>query len=209
MLQQNSFFAIADSGTTRNFFTTDAPTINVQQAKNPITIRIPDGRQLNATHCCELNLPQLPPEARTGHIVPGMKGHSLVSLVQLARAGCSISINNDNMNITNQGQQVMSAIKCPKSGLWLLPLTNTHENNKTKKAHEEIAGNVYQTSTQAEWIQYLHQACFSPVKTTWIRAIKKGHFLSWPGLTVEAVNKHLTPSTATTKGHIHRNIKNV
>jgi hypothetical protein len=59
-------------------------------------------------------------------------------------------------------------------------------------------------SNQKDLINYLHAACFSPVKSTWITAIKNGHFASWPGLTEHAVEKHLSKSTSTTKGHLNQ-----
>jgi hypothetical protein len=45
------------------------------------------------------------------------------------------------------------------------------------------------------------------VKSTWITVIKNGSFLSWPGLTEHAVEKHLSKSTATTKGHFNQQRK--
>jgi hypothetical protein len=57
-------------------------------------------------------------------------------------------------------------------------------------------------------INYLHAACFSPVKSTWIMAIKNGNFSSWPGLTEHAVEKHFSKSTSTTKGHLNQQRQN-
>jgi hypothetical protein len=61
---------------------------------------------------------------------------------------------------------------------------------------------------QKDLINYLHAACFSPVKSIWITAIKKGNFTSWPGLTEQAVEKHLSKSTSTTKGHLNQQRQN-
>jgi hypothetical protein len=47
-------------------------------------------------------------------------------------------------------------------------------------------------------------ACFSPVKSTWIKAIKDGNFSSWPGLHEHTVEKHLSKSTSTAKGHLNQ-----
>jgi hypothetical protein len=63
-------------------------------------------------------------------------------------------------------------------------------------------------NNQKDLINYLHAACFSPVKSTWITAIKNGNFSSWPGLTEHAVEKHLSKSTSTTKGHLNQQRKN-
>lgn len=88
--------AILDSGATSNFFTTDAPVKNIQLDKQPILVKIPNGKQLQSTHTCNLNIPGLPPQATKGHLIPGMKGHSLVSLVQLCNAGCVTYMDERN-----------------------------------------------------------------------------------------------------------------
>jgi hypothetical protein len=63
-------------------------------------------------------------------------------------------------------------------------------------------------NNQKDLINYLHAACFSPVKSTWITAIKNGNFSSWPGLTEHAVEKHLSKSTSTTKVHLNQRRQN-
>merc|ERR1712177_173248 len=73
------------------------------------------------------------------------------------------------------------------------------------QAQDEQANNVFHTATKAELIKYLHQAAFSPVKVTWKKAIENRHVTTWPGLTVEAVEKYLPRhSPATDKGHMSR-----
>jgi hypothetical protein len=49
---------------------------------------------------------------------------------------------------------------------------------------------AHDNNNQKDLINYLHAACFSPVKSTWITAIKNGFFSSWPGLTGHAVENH-------------------
>jgi hypothetical protein len=67
---------------------------------------------------------------------------------------------------------------------------------------------THDNSNQKHLTNYLHAACFSPVKSTWITAIKNGHFTSWPGLTEHAVEKHLSKSTSTTKGYLNQQRQN-
>ena len=75
---------------------------------------------------------------------------------------------------------------------------------------KEQANNAHATTTKADLIQYLHQAAFSPVKKTWIKAINNGQFATWPGLTKEAVQQYLPESSpATDKGHTKRQRKNI
>jgi hypothetical protein len=64
------------------------------------------------------------------------------------------------------------------------------------------------TVLKKNFINYLHAACFSPVKSTWITAIKNGNFTSWPGLTEHTVENHSSKSTSTTKGHLNQQGKN-
>ena len=52
-----------------------------------------------------------------------------------------------------------------------------------------------------------HAACFSPTKHTFVDAIKRNAFASWPGLTVELVNKYLPRTEANIKGHIRQQYK--
>ena len=118
-----SQFAIMDSGATSNFFTTDAAVVNIKTTHEPLHVRIPNGTCLHSSHTCELDIPQLPKEARKGHIIPGMQGHSLVSLVQLCKAGCQVQIDSNGLYIWYRGFVILEGQKCPRTGLWLIPLT--------------------------------------------------------------------------------------
>ena len=82
------------------------------------------------------------------------------------------------------------------------------QNAKKKLNHDELReiekSNVIiqRNKKPAELVEFLHGCCGSPVKSTFLKAIKKGYFNSWPGLTTKLVNDHLLPSPATAKGHI-------
>jgi hypothetical protein len=58
-------------------------------------------------------------------------------------------------------------------------------------------------------IKNLHAAAFSPVKSTWLAAIVKGYYTSWPGLTPSAVQKYYPQTTATAKGHLDQTRQNI
>ena len=60
-------------------------------------------------------------------------------------------------------------------------------------------------TSKASLVQYLHQAAFSPPKATLLKAVHNNQFVTWPGLTVKAVQKYLPDSSpATDKGHMKR-----
>jgi hypothetical protein len=90
----------------------------------------------------------------------------------------------------------------PKSRLWRV--------NLKQKIEPEIVqcNHAHDNNNQKGLINYLHAACFSPVKSTWIKAIKNGNFSSWPGLNEHTVEKHLSKYTSTTKGHLNQQRQN-
>jgi hypothetical protein len=96
----------------------------------------------------------------------------------------------------------MHGSRDPKSRSWRVDLKQKFEK------HEVQCNHAYDNNNQKDLMKYLHAACFSPVKSTWITAIKNGNFLSWPGFTEDAVEKHLSKSTATTKGHLNQQRQN-
>jgi hypothetical protein len=50
---------------------------------------------------------------------------------------------------------------------------------------------------------------FSCTKPALIHAVKKGHLATWPGLTEEAINKHLKVTPATAMGHMNQKRQNI
>jgi hypothetical protein len=104
--------------------------------------------------------------------------------------------------ISKNGKFVMYGSRDPKSRLWRVNLKQKFETRHVQCKH------AHDNNNQKDLINYLHAACFSPVKSTSITAIKNGNFSSWPGLTEHAVEKHLSKSTSTTKGHLNQQRQN-
>jgi hypothetical protein len=144
----------------------------------------------------------LPSHARQAHILPGLVHNSLISVGQLCDNGCIVTFTHDQVTVTKNKKSVMHGSRDPKSRLWRVNLTQKSE------IHETQCNHTHGNNNQKDLINYLHAACFSPVKSIWITAIKNGNFLSWPGLTEHAVEKHLSKSTATTKGHLNQQRQN-
>ena len=207
---QNENYGMLDSGTTDNFFAITAKVTNVRPTQNPINVVIPDGNKITSTHKCDINWPNMPKNAISGHIVPKLAQQSLLSVVKLCNAGCSVIFEHDCCIVMYNGKIVLYGTKCPKTGLWLVPLRMKEKcEGPTCTITTQQINNIHHTSNQSELIQYIHQCFFSPTKSTLIKAIKNDQLLGVPGLTVDAVNKHLPTSTATIKGHMHRERKNL
>jgi hypothetical protein len=71
--------AIADTGATSIFIMDGVDVDNKRVATNPITINLPDGRQVKSSHVCDFIIPGLPSRL-VGHVVPGLAVASLVGI---------------------------------------------------------------------------------------------------------------------------------
>jgi hypothetical protein len=186
----------------QQFLSAAAPCSNKQAVHVPLNVNMPNGRTIHLSHTCSLLLTDLLPQARQAHILPGLVHNSLISVGQLCDNGCSVTFTQDQVTVSKNGKSVMNGSRDPKSRLWRVDLKKICETNQVQCNH------AHDNSNQKDLIIYLHAACFSPVKSTWITAIKNGNFSSWPGLTEHAVEKHLSKSTSTTKGHLNQQRQN-
>ena len=66
----------------------------------------------------------------------------------------------------------------------------------------ETINNVYEIPSIEPAIRYLHGAAGFPTKATWLKAIRKGSYLSWPLVNVKNVSKYFPDSEETQKGHM-------
>jgi hypothetical protein len=186
----------------QQFLSAAAPCSDKQAAHITLNVNIPNGTTIQSSHTCNLLLTDLPNQARQAHILPGLVHNSLISVGQLCDNGCSVTFAQDQVTVSKNEKCVMYGSRDPKSRLWLVDLKQRFETKHVQCNH------AHDSNNQKDLINYLHAACFSPVKSTWITAIKNGNFSSWPGLTEHAVEKHLSKSTSTTKGHLNQQRQN-
>jgi hypothetical protein len=90
----------------------------------------------------------------------------------------------------------------PKSRLWRVDLKHKMKPKISQCNH------AHDNNNQKDLSNYLHAACLSPVKSTWIKAIKNGNFSSLPRLNEQNVEKYLSKSTSTAKGHLNQQGQN-
>jgi hypothetical protein len=139
-----------------------------------------------------------PPQAGKAHILTGLVHNSVISVRQFSDTRCNITFKKEAVSVMNNGKCVMLGSRDPNWGIWRADLKHK------KPAIQSARNHAHATSNQKELINYLHAACPSPVKSTWIEAITNGNFTSWPGLTELAVDKYLSKSSATVKGHLNQ-----
>ena len=209
--QNKKSWAILDSGASSTFLLSAAPVQDKEIATKPMRITLANGVTVESSHTANIALPQLPKMARIAVIVPGSASHSLVSVVKLCNAGCQVKIDDISCEVHYRGKCVVKCSKCIMTGLWMMPLAVEAENDAgtPQEPQEDVtqqANHAHRTSTKPEAAQFYHQSLFSPPAVTLLNAVKNHQLDSFPGL-IPALLKHLPPSTATAKGHMHKNRK--
>ena len=197
-----------DSGTTGHFFLCSGPLKEVRLATNPITCSLPIGSTMTSTLEGQLDLGDcdLPPEALAAHVFPDLK-LSLLSIGLFCDHGCEAYLDAMDAYITKNGKVILHG-KRHDNGLWIFDLATVHQLPSPPTAFTHISAMTMESTTMADHIQFLHAAAFSPVLSTFLQAIRNGHYATWPGLTVENVRRYLPKSTATVKGHLDQTRKN-
>jgi len=71
-----------------------------------------------------------------------------------------------------------------------------------KNHHQEYLHNVYELPSVEPTIRYLHGVVSFPTKTSWLNAIRKRNYLSWPLINVKNVAKYFPESEETQRGHM-------
>lgn len=131
----------------------------------------------------------------------------LLSIGQFCDSGFTATFTATHLTIYRDNTIFLQGQRNTSTGMWYIDLENQQKlarpaasPSKTIPAPE--ANNVYEINNKRDIITYLHKACFSPVPSTWIKAIDAGFFATWPGLTSQLVRHHLQKSEATIKGHL-------
>jgi hypothetical protein len=197
--------AIVDSGCTGQFLLVNAPCLNKVKSRTPLTVRLPNGATMESSHTSELDIPQLNAAASKAHVFPGMANHSLLSVGQLCDEGYIVTFKQALVTICDsEKSQILSGPRDLNTGLWRINLKKTNNH-----IPEPIANNVYELSNTGALVHYFHKALFIPTKSAMLQAVKYGHLITWPGLTEDAINKHLKLTPATAMGHMNQRRQNI
>jgi hypothetical protein len=154
------------SGCTSNFLSAAAPCSDKQAVHIPLNVNMPNGTTIQSPHTSNLLLTDLPHQAQQAHIFPGLVRNSLISVGQLCDNECSVTFTQDHVTVASNRKNVMYRSRDPKSRLWRVDLKQKMTTKISQCNHAHDKNNL------KDLISYLHATCFSPVKSTWIKAIK-------------------------------------
>jgi hypothetical protein len=160
--------AILDSGVTGSFLAFDAPCIHKEKALYPVSVTLPDGTIIKSIHTVILALPGLPAAANQAHLFPNHFKHSLISVGHLCDHGCEVILSAPSVTVSKEGLSLFVKWSDYYTGLWRVDLSSRTIGTPSS---QNAANNVYEQRSIGDTIAYLHAACFSPVKDTWLSAI--------------------------------------
>jgi hypothetical protein len=155
-------WAILDSGATSHFLMTNAPATNILPTAVPIVARVPNGNLVHSMHVSMLIIPSLPPNAHAAHIILGLTSQSLLSIMTMCNAGCTVILTKIGCTIVYCGQTIVCSHKCIRTVLWIIPLTPWSPSAPAALSAANLpsiamATNVDATSSSTEYACYVHQ----------------------------------------------------
>ena len=197
------FFKI-DSGATGSYVREqDKQVLNTLHCHNGPNVMLPDMSSIHSSERGYLPLPGLSKASRTADVFPDLKSASLLSVGKLCDDNCVVQFKKHNMTVFKNQHKILEGVRNPSDGLWDVEMPQPITTPSTSKLNVILKKDI----KTRELIQYYQACCFNPRKTTFIKAIKNGNFLKWPGLTVAAVEKYFVPTMASAKGHLNQERK--
>jgi hypothetical protein len=183
----------------------NAPCQHKVKSQNPLRVHLPNGDTMDSTHTASLDIPELRESASIAHVFPVMVNHSLLSVGKLCNEGYYVTFRIDAVTIYSAaGKSILKGSRDFNTKLLCINLR--HE----KPQHTiYVANNVHELRNTGALVNYLNKSMCSPTKSALLRAVKNGHLIIWPGLTEQAINKHLKMTPATAMGHMNQRRQNI
>ena len=166
---------------------------------------------MKATATDSLTLSQLPTKARTCHKFDEIH-LPLVSVPKLCANGCTVHFGDTTVNVTKDGQVILTGTKDPTRNLYMVPLRDGIGPPTPRfplTGPSTTATNAYTIPSTVQQLAFLHACAGYPTRTTFLRAIRRNYLLGWPQLTLQKATRLLLKSVHTTNGHLHMLRKNV
>ena len=221
--------AKADSGASNHYWRPQdiSALKNIRTTDTGPKVRLPNNEVIKANKAGIVKFPtnKLSTKGTTAHVLPNLQNASLISLGQFADDNCITVLEEDEINIykksdlskgeTNYSKhlqpnnKILTGPRNSTDGLWDLHIPATNCAASTPGTNHQANAIIRKDKTKTELAQYLHAAAGYPVISTFSQAIKKGNFLSWPGIESLSFQKHLPKSMATAKGHLDQERKNL
>ena len=196
-----------DSGASDNYAGKQTYIKNRKKVKNGVRVGVANGESMEQVEAGTLPF-DVPAAASNVHVFENMP-RPLIGCGKLVKAGCKIVLDAPEAQVIDKATNkvIMTGRFDPWSSTWDVYPNGQPTGTTTPIAADMVymsfAGNAYRLETKKEIVSFYHAAAGFPVKKTWLAAIKRGAYASWPGLTEELVRKHYEKSEPTVMGHMH------
>ena len=135
---------------------------------------------MTSTHTRTLNIPTLPPEAYTQHLLPEMTTNGIFSISQLWDYGCTVTLSRHRIVIHNKsGAIIIVGYRKGPNSIWVVQLDNNKPQTSLLPTCNTI---VLSETTKHNLAQFHHVSLGSPVLFTLLDSIDAGFLSSFPGL---------------------------
>ncbi len=154
---------------------------------------------------------ELSSTAQEDHIFDDLKSGSLISIGQLCDDDCVALFTKHNVNILKDGKAIIVGNRNAADGLWNMPLAPKAMSPPTiapSPSLHQANGALHNRRTKQDLAACHHATMYSPKPSTFLRAVQRGHFTSWPGITTSLITKHLAKFCATSLGHLRMQQQN-
>ena len=202
-----------DSGATHNYIQRNHRHLltNVKLLSNGPKAYLPDKSIIQADRQGEIQLHEdLTLTGQKAYSFPNLKNESLISVGQLCDDGCDIVFNKTAVKIIKNNKVILEGSRSEKDKLYDIQLPTKHHNNEnTTEVNNEINYIIQKDKSKTDLARYLHATAFSPSLSTFLQAIRKGNFVTWPGIDTLNFTKLLGTPLATAKGHLDGERKNL
>ena len=126
----------------------------------------------------------------------------LLSVGKACDAGCGVYFDSGACYFLKDRRVLLTGRRDPNTGLYLLPRPRVERALTISAPYRRRSTDSH---TLPNLMRYLHGCAGFPVTSSWVKAIRLGYFMGWPGLTASRVRRYLPKSEETALGHIKLN----
>ncbi|EED89749.1 predicted protein [Thalassiosira pseudonana CCMP1335] len=197
--------ALLDTAANISLLANGAPSERANSQLTPKSVMQPKGDRLFTTETLLLLLNKVPLEAREAHRAPGIT-NNLLSASALADAGCELFFHQTGCEVSLNGEIILRGWRDPDTRLWRVSLL-ADGSNSIVPAEQDIVqsptvNGIYECENTGDLIQFYYATMGYPVLSTWTKAIDKGYFRGWRGLTSDRVRRFIKPNEQCEQGHM-------
>ena len=197
---------ILDSGATHLYIAPNAPHGPLDTSTATVKVGTANGQVATSAAKSTLPIPQLAADLpTTGYIMPSFT-NTLIGVVPICDANCTVVFKKKDVTV------LLPKVKTILQGwrekklpiLWSFSLKPTDRSIKdytTKNQKSPAAHSDYNLPSIEALFRYMPAAAGFPVKSTWLKAIKKLNLETWPGLNYTNAAKYCPHSVETIKLH--------